>query len=118
MEIQDAFQAPFFSVVVQQSAVPLQLAVFAAEHLAFSGKGLQYFDPCLLPFPTERVHTGARTFCALLALAGAFSGSWLVILQMLGHAGQFSQPGVGRTLPQRHLGTFLGHQLQGTSVHT
>lgn len=116
--MQDAFQAPFFSVVLQQSAVPLQFVVFAAEHLAFGRKGLQYFDPCLLPFPTERAHTGARAFCALLALAGAFSGNWLVILQMLGHAGQFSQPGVGRTLPQRHLGTFLGCQLQETPLHT
>lgn len=33
---------------------------------------------------------------------------------MLGQAGQFSQPGVGRALPQRCLGALLGCQLQGT----
>lgn len=86
----------------------MQFAAFAAEHLVFSGEGLQYFEICLFPFPTERALIGARAFCVLLALAGAFSGNWLVILQMLDHAGRFSQPGVGRTLPQRCLGTFLG----------
>lgn len=49
-----------------------------------------------------------------MALAGAVSSNWLVISQMLGQAGQFSQPGVGRALPQRCLGALLGCQLQGT----
>lgn len=48
---------------------------FAAEHLAFSEERLQYFDPCLFPFSTERAHIGARIFCVLLALAGAFGGN-------------------------------------------
>lgn len=99
------FQAPLLPLVAQQCAMPLQwvqLLPFLLSTCPFSVEGLRYFDPSLFPSLKRKSPTLVPGhFVSFWAWYVLSSGNWLAMLQMLGYAEPFSQPGVGRALPQK-----------------